>query len=288
MHDVADVGRGKMHTELLLEATLELAEQVSLVGLFELLLASHEEPRFAFETLAQFRDEGLQLEHALLVLVDVLRDLVDDDKEGLALGAAVEHVCNRPRGLGDGGGLREGAGAGRDPRHGVCVAIGVEGVHHLGEVFFGQRLVLHLGPRLAQHVCGFRLELGPAAVALEVQLELGHQGLSRAVPEALLDLAHDRRMDVLVIASKAPDIEDHGNRVDRLAKGAPRVAELLTTWRCITRKQSFRERPSIWERHTVERQPQQLREARLARAVEARNPGRGEVRASASGQVLPR
>ena len=72
VNDVANVGGRQMDAELWLEATLELAEHVGVVGLFEFLLAGHEEPRFAFESLSEFGDEGLQLEHPLLILVDVL------------------------------------------------------------------------------------------------------------------------------------------------------------------------------------------------------------------------
>ena len=284
--DVADVGGGKMDAELLLEAALEFAEHRGLVGLFELLLAGHYEPRLALKTLAQFRDEGLQLEHALLVLVDVLRDFVDDDEERLARGTAVEHVRDRPRGFSDGGGLRNCTGTGHDPGHRIRVAVWVEGMHHLGKGFLGQGLVLNVGPRLAEHFFGLRLELGPAAVTLEIKLKLGHEGLRAAVAQALLDLAHDRRMDVLVVASETPDIKDHCNRVDLLAKGAPSVPELLTLRRRIPSKQSLGNRSSIRERHAVECQPQQLRKARLARAIEARDPRGGKIRAPASAKLL--
>jgi hypothetical protein len=55
------------------------------------------------------------------------------------------------------------------------------------------------------------------AIALELQLHLGDVGIG-AVAEALLQLAHDRGVDVLVVAGDPADVEHHRDRIDLLAQ----------------------------------------------------------------------
>ena len=120
--DVADIRRAEVHAELGREAVLQLADVVRLGLVFQLLLPRREEPDAPLEALPELRDEGLELQHPALVLVDVLAHLVDDDEEGPVLGAEMDHRVDglddlayaRPR-------TRTGPGTAVDPARRVAV-----------------------------------------------------------------------------------------------------------------------------------------------------------------------
>ena len=57
------------------------------------------------------------------------------------------------------------------------IAIREKPVHDFREILFSQLVVLDLIPRLAQCLLGRFKELRPEPIALELELEVGHQGL---------------------------------------------------------------------------------------------------------------
>ena len=117
------------------------------------------------------------------------------------------------------------------------------------------------------------------AISLELELKVGHQRLGGAVAQALLHLAEGNGMHVLVVAGHAADVEDHGHRVDLLAKRFPGVFELSRQGGAVAIQPGLRERRAIRQRHAIEGQAEQLGEDRLTRSKETRDPGGGQLRA---------
>ena len=113
------------------------------------------------------------------------------------------------------------------------------------------------------------------AVTLQLELEVGHQGLGGAVAQALLHLAEGDGMHVLVVAGDAADVEDHGHRVDLSAQGCPGVPEVLGLLGGVSLEPGLRQRRAIRQRHAIEGQAEQLGKNRLTRSKEARDPGGG-------------
>ena len=101
--DVADVRGGEVNAKRGGEAVLQLREGIRSRFFLELLLAGREEPDASLQPLSEVRDEGLELEHPVIVVVNVLADLVDDEEESLSRGPSVEHRRDVAGHLFDGG-----------------------------------------------------------------------------------------------------------------------------------------------------------------------------------------
>ena len=226
MHHVADVGGVEVDPQVRREAVLHLAQDRGLALLLELFLARDQQPHTALEPLPQRRDEGLQLEHALAALVDVLADLVHHQEQRRVRGAEAEHVGDGPGGVVGRKDPAARAAARAQPALRIGVLIGEEMKHHLGEVVVGKLLVPGLLPGSVQDLFGLRQETIPVGIPLQAQLELGHQGVA-AVAQALLDLAHHGGVDVLVVAGNTADVEHAGHGVDPADQVVPGRAELV-------------------------------------------------------------
>ena len=155
-----------------------------------------------------------------------------------------------------------------------------------GEVIVGAFLLLRDLPGLAQRLLGHLLESLPLAVALEPQLVVGHEVALRAVAEAGLHEPQDGRVDMLAVARHAADVEDDGDRLHLLGERGPRVDELLPSGRVIALEEGGGEGLAVGEHHAVEREPEELGEARLAGAVEAGDPRRRKLGAPLLLQLL--
>jgi hypothetical protein len=272
--DVADVGVGEVHAQLGREAVLGPGEERLARALVDLLLAERHQPHLAVQAGAEGRGEGAQAVGAVVVVQDVLRDLVDDQEQGrvLARAAKLEHVADGLDGLV--GRLAAGMGAGPAgvPGHRVGVALGVHGVHDHRELLLGHLLVLDLGPRAIERLLRDALEALPFLVALELELEVGHDRVGGAITEALLDHAHGERVDVLAVAGDAADVEDDGHRIDLGLEAGPGGAQLVVVGAEVAGQQGLGEGAAVRELIAVEGEAEELGEARLARAVEAGDP----------------
>ncbi|MBK7079163.1 MAG: hypothetical protein IPH44_43555 [Myxococcales bacterium] len=101
-----------------------------------------------------------------------------------------------------------------------------------------------------------------------------------------MQLAHDRGVDVLVVAGDAADVEHHRDRPDLGAQSGVGVPELPRERRRVARQPCVRQRLVARQLDPVEREAQEFGEARLTRAVEAGDPGRGlELEAARLGQL---
>ncbi len=149
--DVADVRGGEVDAQLGWEAVLELAEDVGLVGLFELLLAGHEQPRLALEPLAS--SETKDCSSSMRCWSSWMYWLTSSTTMNSVLSgrAALEHVRDRLRRASAADESAARVPARLRTSHRVGVAVRVEGVHDRGEVVLGQCLILDLGPGLAEH-----------------------------------------------------------------------------------------------------------------------------------------
>jgi hypothetical protein len=68
-----------------------------------------------------------------------------------------------------------------------------------------------------------------------------------------------------------------GGRVLVREQRGPGFDEFLAKWGIVAMEQGSNERRAVGQNHAVEGQPEQLGEAGLARAVEARDPARGQL-----------
>ncbi len=232
--------------------------------LLELLLAQGQEPSPALERGPKRGGKGAQPIDPVLAGEDVLRDLVHHQEQGRVGTAEAQHIADGAYGI-----LRRlraprGASAGREPAHRVWVMVGEEPGHHQGEIVLREVSVLGEIPGLAQGLLGNALEVYPVSVTLEGQLEVRHQGVGRAIAEAPLKLAHDGRVDLLVVAGDAAHVEDHGDRVDLATQGGPSLRQLPGARGGIAAQPGLGKRGPVGQRHAIERQPQQLGEAGLA------------------------
>ena len=260
------------------ESVLELGD-VALIGLvLELLLASRKQPHRSLELLPQLGHEALELEHPPLVLVHVLRDLVDHDEERLARGVDRQHRVDRLDRLAHAAaGPGPGACMGVDPARGIEIPVRIHDVQHVGEVVVGLLLLLGLRPLLLQHRPRGLQEPVPLFVDLQPALVVRDQVALGAVSQSDLDLPQDRGMDVLVVACHPADVEHDRDRIDLLAHRLPRCHQLLPLRGVVAREQSLLQRCAVGKHDAVEREPHELGKARLARAVEARDPGGREL-----------
>ncbi len=274
VHHLADVRDAQVDAERRREAILELHDGRRHSGaLLELLLPRGEEPGAALHALTQGRHEGLQGQHAVLVVVDVLAHLVHDDEERPPRQAPVEHLLDGQHRLVGGALAREGgAAAAVHPGHGVLVELRAQGVHHRREVIFDELAVLELSPRLAVHPGHLVHEAVVEPLELELELVLRHQLARARVAEPLLHLAHDDRVDVFVVARFAPHVEDDRDGLQAGDELLPGEAEVGGVGGVILSDQRFGQRAPVGEPPPIEGEPQELREAGLTRTIEPRDP----------------
>ena len=286
--DIADVGVGEVDPQLGREAVLGPGEEGLARALVDLLLAERHQPHLAVQTGPERRGEGAQAVGAVVVVQDVLRDLVDDQEQGRALTrtAKLEHVADRLDSLVGRLAADVGAGPAGVPGHRVGVALGVHRVHDHRELLLGHLLVLDRGPRAAERVLGDLLKALPFLVALELELEVGDDRIGRAVAEALLDHAHGERVDVLAVAGDAADVEDDRHRIDLGLEAGPGGAQLVVVGAEIAGQQGLGERAAVRELVAVEREAEELGEARLAGAVEAGDPAGRQIGTSGAVELV--
>jgi len=288
MYDVADVGIGEVHAQFGREAVFGPGEEGLAGELVELLLAERQQPDLAVQAGAEGRGEGAQAVGAVVVVLDVLRDLVDDQEQGrLAVRAAkLEHVADRLDGLVGGFAADVGAGPAGVPGHRVGVTLGDHGVHDLRELLPGHLLVLDLRPRATEGLLGDRFKALPLLVALELELEVGDDVVGGAIAEVLLDHAHGEHVDMLAVAGDAADIEDDGHRIDPGHEAGPGGAQLVVLGAEVAGEQGLGERAAVREQGAVEREAEELGEARLARAVGAGDPAGRQVGAAGAVELV--
>ena len=154
------------------------------------------------------------------------------------------------------------------------------------ELLLGHLPVLDLGPGAIQGLQGDLLKTLPLLVALELELEVGHDWIGGAVAEALLDHAHGEGVDMLAVAGDAADVEDDGHRVDLGLEAGPGGAQLLAAGAEVAGEQGLGERAAVRELDAVEREAEELGEARLARAVEAGDPAGRQVGAAGAVELV--
>ena len=271
--DVADIRRGEVHAELGRKTVLRPDKEGVIGLLVELLLPEGDEPGLALEPGAEGRRERSEPIDAILVRQDVLRNLIDDEEERRPGPSELEHIADRGNRI-----LRRLAlgirpGAAHVPAHRVGVLLRIKLGEHEREVLLSELLVLVLGPGSAEHPGGGFLEPLPLVVALELELEVGDERLGRAVAEPLLDLPDGRGVDLLVVAGDATDVEDDRERIDLPPQFVPGLPQFLRARGQVAAEQSLRERAAVGEGDAVEREPEELGEARLSRAVEPGDPG---------------
>lgn len=96
---------------------------------------------------------------------------------------------------------------------------------------------------------------------LELQLVLGHQMADRRISEALLDLPHDDRVNLLGIARLASDVEYDSHWLDAGDEVLPRRAEPGRLGGAISREERFGEKLLVREDGPVEREAEQFGKA---------------------------
>jgi hypothetical protein len=133
---------------------------------------------------------------------------------------------------------------------------------------------------------GDLLKALPLLVALELELEVGDDRIGGAVAEALLDHAHGEGVDVLAVAGDAADVEDDGHRIDLGLEAGPGGAQLLAAGAEVAGEQGLGERAAVRELDAVEREAEELGEARLARAVEAGDPAGRQIGAAGAVELV--
>ena len=79
-------------------------------------------------------------------------------------------------------------------------------------------------------------------------------------------------MNVLAVAGHTANIKDHGHGLYATHKLLPGIDQFLPSGGVILLLQGIGQRGPIGQHHTVEGQAQELGEARLARAIKARDP----------------
>ena len=241
-------------------------DEERVVGLLvELLLAERKEPRLALQVGAERRRRRRAAGRRDPCWEHVLRDFVDDQEERRA-GAAEAAACRespRPLPLGT--------------RARACVPARL--VYQLiGSVYFSGNIIDITSEKSSSASClsfasaqgcpsvscADLLESCPLAVPLELELEVGDERLGAAVAEPPLDLPHGRRVNVLVVSRDAADIEHNGERVDLLPQLPPGVAKFRRPWGRVAAKQGLGERRAVGQCDSVEREAEQLGEARFA------------------------
>ena len=278
--DVADVGDAEVDAERGREAILELEDGAGHAGaLLQLLLPGGEQPRPPLHPLPERRHERLEREHAIVVVVHVLADLVDDHEERHPRAAPLHHLLDGlhrfvRRALA----LEARAAAAVDPRCLGREELGLEREEGGGEVVLGELAVLELGPGLAMDLEDLVEERRVELLQLQPELVLRDQAAGRRVAEPVLHLAHHHGVDVLVVAGLAPHVEHHRHRPDAVDERAPRVAEVGRGRRVILSEERLDERLASGQLASVEREAEELGEARLAGSVEARDPARWQRR----------
>jgi len=191
--DVADVGHVQVDAQAGWEPVLQLP----------MLLASELSSSFCWPVASSqtrpFRrwpswTRSFAGQHALLVLVDVLTDLVDDKEDPLFGCAPIQHGSDGLDDLLDRGSAAVGCAAGVriHPAHGIAIEVGIQQMHGVGEVFLDQGVVFHLFPRALGRLCGGGEEGIPLAVQFETQLAVRDIGAAAAVSQARLQLAEGR------------------------------------------------------------------------------------------------
>ena len=275
--DIANVGGCQMDAKLRRKAVL-CPDEECIAGLFvDLLLAKSKQPCLSLQLATQFRSHCPQPVHPLLIGKHVLRNFVDDKEQRPVRLAETHHFADGVDGFRRRIGNRCSSSA-VDPAHGIDVTVPVEVVQDFRKGLVSKRLVLFILPRMTDLVRNFE-KLLPLAGLFQPQLEVSDERVLLAVTESLLNLSHAGRMNVLVVAGEAADIEYDGKWFgDLLTKGLPRLTEFLGTVRHVTAEQGLGQRFAVGQFHTVQCQPQQLRETRFTGTVEAGDPRRGKRR----------
>ena len=161
--------------------------------------------------------KDLELEHAVVVVVNVLRDFVDHDEEGLVLRAAGHHGVDGVDDLVRGGpGPCARARLAVDPARRLEVALGVHLVHDVREVVVGLLVVLGDAPSPCPAWSSRRAGSAPSRRPFwSCSSCSATRLLFAAVAKPRLHLAQDRAVDVLVVAGHAADVEDNGDGIER-------------------------------------------------------------------------
>jgi len=288
VHHVADVGGRQVHAQARREAVLQLGQVAALQVLVQLLLARGQKPDPALQSLPQGLGQALQGQLARVALEDVLADLVHHEEERPPPRPEAEHGLHVPDGLVHRGPAAGAAAHARvHPGGGLGVQGRVEAVHDLREVVLGQEVVHGLGPGATQGLVGAGQELFPPAVALQLQLVVGHEVRGGAVAQPLLELAPGRQVDVLVLSGNRPDVEDHGQGIDLLEQTLPGFAQLLVERRAVPGQQGLGQPGAAGQDHAVQGQAQELGEAGLTRAEEPGDPAVGKLGAALALQFGP-
>lgn len=229
--------------------------------------------------LPERRHEGLEREHPVVVVVHVLAHLVDDEEQRPPRAALVHHLLDRLHRLVRGPlALEARPRAAVHPRHRVREKVRLERVQRRGEVILHELAVLELAPGLSVHREHLVHERGVQPLELQLQLVVGDEVAGPGVVEPVLQLPHHDGVDVLVVPRLAADVEDDRDRLDPAHQALPGGAQIGRAGGVILGEQRLGERLPAGEFPAVEREPQELREARLAGAVKAGDPARGQLR----------
>jgi hypothetical protein len=124
------------------------------------------------------------------------------------------------------------------------------------------------------------------ALALEAQLEVGDEGVG-GIAQAVLHAAQGGGVDLLTFAGDGAHVEDDRDGIDLGLEAGPGGAQQARAGGGVAVEQGGRDGAAIGQHDVVvEGEAQQLGKARLARAVEARDPGGGQLGAAGAVELV--